>query len=429
MRISTNMLYDLGVSTINQQYADLLKLQQQLATGRRVLTPADDPIASARALEVAQSQSANAQYLLNGRSAQSALELQESVLTQVTSLIQDARVLAVNAGNPGLSDTDRASLATDLRGRYAQLLGLANSTDGNGQYLFSGYKGSTQPFAESAPGSVTYSGDQGQRLVQISASRQVAVSSSGAEVFQLIKNGNGTFVTAADAGNTGTGIVSPGTVVNAALWNAPGNSRDFAIRFDVTGGLTTYDIVDNASGDSLLTGLPAAGDGPYPRTYTSGAAIELKSQGGEPAFDQGVSFSVSGVPADGDSFTLKASSTGQDIFSTLGALIAALNTPVSGNPVGGTRLANDLNTALSNLDLALDNILRVRASVGAALKEVEAHRITGEDLGLQYSATLSELQDLDYAKAISDLALKQANLEAAQKSFLRVQGLSLFNYL
>ena len=266
MRISTSMIYDQGVNSINQQYGDLVKLQQQLSTGRRVLTPADDPIASARALQVAQSQSVNAQYMLNGQHAQSSLELEESVLTQVTGLLQDARVLAVNAGNPSLSDSDRTSLAVDLQGRYAQLLGLANTTDGNGLYLFSGYKGTTQPFSETGSGGVSYNGDQGQRRVQVSASRQIAVSSSGAEVFQLIKSGNGTFATAAAGINTGTGIVSQGVVLDAALWNAAGNNQDFTIRFDVTGGATTYDIVDNVTGNSLLTDAAAAAQQSTSRT-------------------------------------------------------------------------------------------------------------------------------------------------------------------
>jgi flagellar hook-associated protein 3 FlgL len=432
MRISTNMIYDLGVSTINQQYSDLLKLQQQMSTGRRILTPSDDPIASARALQVSQSQSVNEQYIKNGDFAGSTLALQESVLGQVNELLQDVRVIAVNAGNPSLSDADRKTLASDLQGRYDQLLGLANSTDGEGQYLFSGFKSSTLPFTETSSGAVAYNGDQGQRMMQISASRQVAVSSSGAEVFQLIKNGNGTFVSAAGATNTGTGIVSPGVVVDPTKWSNTANSQDFSIVFDVDStvvpSVTTYDIIDNDSGNSLLTGLaPAAA--PYPRTFTSGGSIQFVSQGAEPAFDFGASLTISGQPADGDTFTVQASSTDQDIFGTMKDLIAALQTPVNTTASGNTRLTNKLNTALSDIDLAQDNLLTVRATVGANMREVEATQETGEDLSLQYKETLSDLRDLDYAKAISDMALKQVNLEAAQQSFLRIQGLSLFNFL
>lgn len=431
MRVSTNMLYDRGVNTINQQYSDLLKLQQQMATGRRILTPSDDPIASARALNVSQAESVNEQYMKNGEYATSALQLQESVLTQFTALLQDVQTLAVNAGNAGLTVADLKSLATELRSRYDELLGLANAKDSEGLYLFSGYKGTVEPFTL-AVGGVVYNGDQGQRLMQVSASRQVAVSSSGAEVFQLIKDGNGTFVTAADSGNTGTGIVSPGTVVDPALWSATTNNKDFTIVFDrnetVTPAVTTYDIIDNVSGNSVLTGAaPAAA--PYPRTYTSGTAINLASQGAEPAFDYGVTLTITGEPKTGDEFTIQASQTDQDIFSTVSSLISALENPGLGTSSGNTELTNNINTALSDLSLAEDRLLTVRAKIGASMKEVESHRTTSEDLALQYAKTLSGLQDLDYAKAISDLAQKQANLEAAQQSFLKIQGLSLFNYL
>lgn len=403
MRISTSMMYDLGVGAVQQQYADLQKIQQQVATGRRILTPADDPIASARALEVLQSQSANEQFTTNANHATNALSMQETVLAQAGDLLQNIRVLAVNAGNGAMNNSNRVMLATELQGYYDQLLGLANSTDGNGQYLFSGYKGSTLPFTQGAAG-VSYNGDQGQRLVQISASRQAPVSSSGADVFQLIKNGNGTFVTAASGGNTGTGVVSAGTVLNATTWAA--SSRNFQVTFT---SATTYDVIDNGPPVStLVTGA----------SFTSGASISIA----------GAQFNIKGSPAAGDTFSIQASKTDQDIFKTVSDLITALKTPVSGSS-DSARLTNDINTALSNLDLGLDNFLTVRAAVGSTLKEVDTQRAANGDLANQYSETLRDLQELDYAKAISDMALKQASLDAAQKSFLKVQGLSLFNYI
>lgn len=432
MRISTNMLYDLGVGSVNQQYSDLLKLQQQLSTGRRILSPSDDPIGSARALDLTQAQSTNEQYMTNGEAATGALQLQESVLTQYTDLLQNVRTLAVSAGNPSLSTTDLRSISSELRARYQELLGLANAEDGNGQYLFSGYKGKVLPFTESAGGGVTYNGDQGQRLMQVSASRQVPISSSGAEVFQQIRNGNGTFETAAANANTGTGIVSPGSVINRTAWAAPANNQDFTIVFDrdvtLNPPVTTYDIIDNVSGNSVLTGAaPAAA--PYPRTFVSDAAIPLTSQGAEPAFDYGISLTITGEPATGDSFSIQTSRTNQDVFDTLKDMINALENPGLGTAAGNTALVNKLNTALSNIDQAQESLLMVRAKVGAALKEVESHRTTSEDVDLQLKSAISDIQDLDYTKAISDLAQKQTNLQAAQQSFLKIQGLSLFNFL
>ena len=434
IRFSTNTIFEQGVFNMQRSQSTLVELQDQIATGRRVRTPADDPVAAARSLEVEQSQAISEQYIRNGDSAQTALGLSENALISVTTLIQDVRTLAVNAGDGALSKKELESLAVELRARYQDLLGLANSTDGNGQYLFSGYQGATRPFAETAPGVVAYAGDQGARLVQISASRQIAVSDAGSDIFQAIRNGNGTFATAAAPTNTGTGMVSPGTVLNQAAWDAAGNPRDFTVVFHVDGTTvpptTTYDIVDNVNGISLTTGAaPAAG--PYLRTYSDGAAIDLSRQvppDTNPAsFDFGAQLIVEGEPADGDSFTVQAS-TNQDLFRTIHDLITTLET-AGGSAAANAALANGINTALSNLDNGLDNVLRVRSAIGTRLREVDDTQSSQADLVLQHQTTVSQLRDLDYAKAISDLTRQQLTYEAAMQSFVRVQELSLFNFL
>jgi len=248
IRVSTNMIYDQGVFNMQNRSSAMLKTQDQVANGRRMLTPADDPVAAARSLEVEQAKAITEQHSRNSDSAISALGMSDSTLASVTSLLQSAKTLTVNAGDGALTPTDLQSLGLELQARYQELLGLANSTDGNGTYLYSGYQGSTIPFSETAPGVVAYRGDQGQRLVQIAPSRQVAISDAGSDVFQLIKNGNGTFAAAAAGANTGTGIVSPGNVTDAAAWNNAANPQDFTVKFfvntTVNPNVTTYDIVD-----------------------------------------------------------------------------------------------------------------------------------------------------------------------------------------
>jgi flagellar hook-associated protein 3 FlgL len=349
-------------------------------------------------------------------------------------LLTHVKTLAVNAGDGALTTSDLDSLGTELRANFQELLGLANSTDGNGQYLFSGYQGSTQPFSETNPGVVAYKGDQGQRLIQISASRQVPISDAGSDVFQLIKNGNGSFATAANAANTGTGIVSPGTVVDQTAWNAAANPKSFTIKFfvdsTVNPPVTTYDIVDNTTGNSLETGAPS-GAGPYLRTYTDGGTISLKTQAppdtNATPFDYGAEVSIKGTPATGDSFTIQPS-TSVDIFTTLNNLITAVDA-AERTPLGSTQLSNALNIAHSNLSNAIDNILTVQAKVGTRLKEVQDAQSASSDLNLQFQQTVSTLTDLDYNKAISDLIFQQTALQAAQQSFVKVSGLSLFNFL
>ena len=401
MRISTNTIYDMGVAGMQQATSDMVKTQQQIAAGRRILTPSDDPVASARVLEVTQSQTLNLQYDTNIRSATSSLSMEDSILGSVSELIIGVRTEALTAGDSTLTDQARAGIAAGLRGSYQELLGLANSNDGNGQYLFSGYNGATRPFADASLGNVVYSGDQGQRLNQISPSRQLAVSDSGTDIFQRIKNGNGTIVSAAAAGNGGTGIIDLATVTNMADANL---RQPVSIVFN--NPPTTFNVTGAGTGN------------PVNVAYSSGSAISYN----------GWSMSIKGAPQAGDTFTVQPSSN-VDIFKTLGDLITQLEKPIQGGTATTTQLGNSISTAIQNFDQSLTNVLTVRASVGTRMNEVDAVKITGADLQLQYQQTLSGLQDLDYTKAITDLTRQKATLEAAQQSFAKVQGLSLFNYI
>jgi flagellar hook-associated protein 3 FlgL len=431
MRISTSMMYDSGMRNIQRHQGELAELQAKVAAGRRVLKPSDDPISAAGATVVRQAKGVNAQYQTNAVNAQSALAQEEDALSQATRVLQDVKTLTVQAGNAGLSNSDRATIATSLKGLYAELLGVANRTDSNGQYLFSGLQGGTQPFNESAPGVVAYAGDEGTRLMQVGPQRRIAVGDNGAEIFQRIREGNGTFVATVAAGNTGSAVAGVGSVTNPQAWANPANSGDYTIRFDVSAaGATTYDIVDNAIAppQSMLTGAAAAAAGPYGRVYQPGTAISLKSQGAEPAFDAGVQLTVSGSPADGDAIQLRQSGT-QDIFASLNDLIKTLEAGTSTAPSSKATYQNGLNEALNNVDRGLDQVLTARSSIGSRLQELESLETTTEDMAVHYDEELSRLQDLDYAQALTDLQRRQFNLEAAQKSFMLVNSLTLFDLL
>ncbi len=431
IRISTSTLFDQGIASINDRQRTMLEVQQQVSTGRRVVTPSDDPIAAGRILDLSQAQALNQQFVENAASATASLATAEQSLQGVIRALQDVRTTIVNAGNATLGDSGRAILARELRGSYQELLSFANATDGQGNYLFSGYRGQTQPFSEASPGDVQYAGDQGQRLLQVSASRYVPVSDAGSEVFQRIRTGNGDFAATAGTANTGTGTIGIGAVSDPATWNATGNPSNFTIRFDVdtatNPATTTYDLVDNVSGNSLLTGAAASATGPYLRTFTPGAAIDLRRQGAEPAFDYGATVTIQGNPGDADTFLLRQSPT-QSVFSTVNNLVNALSTTIS-TASQSARLTNDLGVALANIDQAIDRALEVQTAVGARMKEVDATAATHADLAVQFEETVSALRDVDYARALSDLTLQRTLLEAAQKSFVQVQNLNLFDLI
>lgn len=566
MRVATSMIFDAGVSTMNKQMASLLHLQQQVSTGRRILTPADDPVGAARALEVTQSKNILEQYATNQQNATSALGLAEVQLNSINDLFGRIKELTVQAGNAALAASDRRSIAFELRARYDELLGIANAADGQGQYLFSGYMGSTKPFGgtvdqiNAAPGNeIIYDGDDGQRTLQVSATRMLEVSDSGNDVFRRIQNGNGYFTTNYASANAGTGIIDGGSVTDPAKWDAATNSKNLEVRFwnDAVGqangsvALTTpsltittgtndeftlaidggaavtvtvgnnggaayatpqdlanavqtamntalgatppaagsatvsvnaanqlvvisstsgstsgvtlaavtgntgyadmfgtptyvsghagndvttyYDLVDVSTGFSLFTGTASTNGsgGSYTHVFESGQPISfsgLNAAYNPPSNDFGASVTISGEPASGDAFAIQAS-TSQSIFKTLANLINALETGNTGQPADAAKYSNEIGFALTNFSQANDNILRVRAMIGSRMAELESLGSVNEDLNLQYQQTLSNLQDLDYAKAISDLTRKQTDLQAAQQSFSRISQLTLFDYI
>lgn len=403
LRISTSAIFSVGTTKLNTLQAQMAKTQMQLSSNRRVLTAADDPIASARALEITQSQSMNSQFTTNRSNARSSLSLVEHSLDDATDLVQEVQELAVQAGNGTLSDSERGMLATELEGKLVDLLGVANTADGTGAYLFSGYQTNTKPFVQTPTGA-TYQGDQGQRMLKVGSTRNMAISETGNNVFENIPTGNGTFQVSAGSGNLGNAVSSATAVTNSSQLTG----HNYTMKFQVTGtpAVTTYTVTDATTNTAVSTG-----------PYTSGQQID---------FD-GMSIRMDGAPADGDTMDVQPSAK-QSLFTTVTNLIGALRVP-TGTAAGKALMSSGVAAAGDNLSQALDSILAVRASVGSRLKELDALDSSGEDLNIQYQSTLSDLQDLDMAKAISLFTQQQQTLQAAQMSFKTMSGLSLFNYI
>jgi len=405
MRVSTSQIYDVGARNIIKNQSDLYKTQNQLSTGRRILTAEDDPVAASQVLLDTQAREVNSLYADNQSNASAQLALEESRLSSVVDAIQFIKEKVIAGSNASLSDTQREYFAVDLQGQLDALLGIANSADASGHYLFSGFQGATQPFQLLTSGSVQYVGDEGQRLLQVGASRQIAVSDSGREIFLNNGSGNGTFVTSGAPGNTGTGIIDNGTVLNPSV-ALPTPPSYYQVSF--TSG-TQYDITIEPAGTSVVSGA----------TYATGAAITGIT---------GVSFAIQGAPAAGDTFTV-AASTNRSVFETVQDLITAFRTDIAGDPVAAASVRNTINSNLENLDRALENVSRVQASIGSRRKELEGLSDLSSNLDLQYQEKISDLQDLDYTEAISRFKKQQTQLEAAQNSFVQISGLSLFNYI
>ena len=188
MRISTQSFYDQSRTAMGAQQSNLLRVQQQLGAGTKILAPSDDPLGATRALAVSQSIALNAQYSASRAQATHNLILEDGALQSVTSVLQSIKTGVIEAGNGTMSDVDRATIATTLQSSLDQLQGLANTDDGNGQFLFAGFKSGTAPFVLQA-GNINYMGDQGQRLLQVDVTRQMAGTDDGRTIFQTLQGG------------------------------------------------------------------------------------------------------------------------------------------------------------------------------------------------------------------------------------------------
>ena len=193
MRISSSQIFNRGLNAILDQQSAVSKSQLQVATGKRILTPADDPGGAKKILDLNETLELTRQYQSNAATATSRLASEDSVLDRVTNVLQRARELAIQGNNSTLTGTDRQAIAAELEERLGELLGLANTRDANDEYLFAGFSTRTRPFATDGAGNFIYNGDQGQRELQVGPSYRVADGDSGADVFQTILNGNGTF--------------------------------------------------------------------------------------------------------------------------------------------------------------------------------------------------------------------------------------------
>lgn len=409
MRVASSTLYQQGLASMNNQQGSLLHIQQQLGTGRSILTPSDDPVGATRALGVTQAQAVNGQYATSRKQAIIALSAEEDALQQVTTVTQNIQTQLVQAGNGTMSDSDRNSLATALEGLYNQLLGLANSDDGNGQYLFGGTRSGSAPFTQSS-GGADYIGDTGQQLLQVDVARQMPSGNNGREVFMSV-TGSAGYVVKGNSANTGS--ASFGTVSTTDPSNALyGHSLQVTFQANASGQME-YSITDLSA--STTPAPVVAG----PLTYKSPAQIEVG----------GVAFSASGEPKSGDTLTMQpASQASTDMFANLQTVIDTLRKPNT-TSTDQANLNNVLATATRQFSNSLDNVLTVRASVGSRMQELDALDDVGSNRDLTYSQTLSGIQDLDYAAAITEYYQRQTALQGAQQSFMQIQGMNLFKYL
>ena len=376
--------------------AAMSKTQEQLSTGNRIQTAADDPTGMAQVNQLNMQLSASQQYVTNGNLASANLNLETQALGDATNLLQSARDLAVEANNASLTASQRQDIATQLSQQLQQLVAIGNRTDSNGNFLFSGNASSTQPFSQNG-NSVSYAGADQVNQIQISENQRISAGDTGSSIFMNLPAGNGTFTTATGSANTGTASIGPGTVTNPSQWVPD-----------------TYTITFTDSTDYTVTNSSGA-------TVTSGAYDP--AAGGTVSFN-GIQVAISGSPGSNDTFTV-APAGKSSAFATLSGLITTLNSTTQGSGQTTTQI----NQAIEQIDGALNNLGNVSASVGGRVNAVTASQTSAQTRQTELKSAVSDISSTDYAAATTQLSGEEIALQAAEESYASLAKLSLFNYV
>ena len=517
MRLSTNQVFNSHVSSYNKGYAELAKTHQQITTGVRIQTPADDPVGSARLLQLEQQSNLLGQYKANMVDATNSLTQEESILKSMINVAQRARDLAAHAGNGSYGDQQREAIAAELKQIENELFGLMNSKNASGEYWFSGSQSGIQPYIRNADGSYSYQGDHSQQFLQVATGTQISISDNGFDAFESAKNVSRTSTNYTGAPGDQRLHLSQGTVANQRDFDndfragAPYTldiiaNADGSLGYTVSSG-TPASVVDSGSYDPTLenpkinfrgvefTLDPMLKDGESASDYATllagqtfeigmapdrfaavggsgaahitgsrvddaaqyaqafpaggltleydGANFVAKAPNGAPypagvnynpatgeieIPDVGVTFTLSGTPAAGDSFKISADSQEtQSILNTVAQLRQALEQPADGIEGGNLRIREAIAGALGNIDSGMKQIESTQAHIGARINSIETLTLENESLEVHNASTQSMIRDTDIAEATSRLVLQQTKLEAAQAAFMRVSQLSLFD--
>ncbi|HCJ29550.1 MAG TPA: flagellar hook-associated protein 3 [Pseudomonas sp.] len=421
MRISTLQAFNNGVAGIQRNYSNATRTQEQISTGNRILTPADDPVASVRLLQLEQQQNVLSQYNSNLTAAKNSLTQEEVTLNSVNTVLQRVRELAVQAGNGALDPQDRKAIAAELGEREDELLSLMNTRNARGEYLFSGFQGKTPPFVLEG-GKYVYKGDEGQRELQIASSLSIPISDNGKSVFESVTNAGrlDRNVVYSPDGST-LGVSAPLVTDEVAFAADPPFPADgIEIEFAPDGSYSIYQLPRSVDEDGNFEDMALPG--------YSNLSMDDDADSSDPLVFRGVTLQLDGKALGDERIQVKAPAeprTKQGLLGTIASLRQSLESPNSGN----TGVRDAVALALTNLDHGMVSVDAARGNIGARLNVIETTLTDNEDVTLVNKGVQAELRELDYAEALSRLSMQTVILEAAQQSYVKISGLSLFNVM
>jgi len=411
MRVSTAQFYQQSSLQMSNKSSDVNEQMAYLSSGKRVLTAKDDAVQFGTLAGYKNDLANIEKYQRNITQAESHNSLQEVVFSDAELILDKVKQDMLLANNGRMSSEDLQSLATQTRNSLDQLIDLANSQNANGDYIFSGYQTEQQPFSQQVDGSVSYNGDSGVNELQISKNIKIPINQAGDASFLKVDNAIGDFTAtypSAPTANTSGVAVESANIMDRNAYNTSAGPYTFA-----TDPINNNLTVTN-SDSPAVTVFPVSPTAPTP--YVAGQII---------TFD-GIDVTLSGNPLPGESFTINE----QEEVSIFEAINDAITWMEKGSVITDTEQHQvDYNTTLDQLNSAMTHITSRRVDSGIRLQVLERQKDRHLDSELSLATGKSNIEDLDFAKAIAEFEQSKVALQASQQAFSKIQNLSLFNYL
>ena len=406
MRLSSNQIFNQGVDSILDTQERLIKAQDRIAKQTRILTPSDDPAATAQVMRLNEKIELTEQYETNATILTNHLNREEVAINSIKDAMERARVLTIQAGSGSLSDADRLGITQEINNIRDEVFDAMNTRNSNGDYIFAGFQSKSQPFVyNAATDAYDYKGDEGELKLQISSSVQLSAGDNGKKLFEDVDSRLKTVNWVASSGTAQITTESQGAFDffhNANYDPVTAANNDYSV---VMNAGNTYSILNN--GAPMVP--PVAG------TFDPVEGVNF----------QGMNIKAIGatLPAQVD-FTLSAPGK-KNILTTLNDLSQAIAIPGGFSPA----MNESLSDAMVQISNAAAQVAVVQSSLGGRLNVAESIMESNIEISHANQKTRSDLAEIDYSTAVTDLMREESALEAAHATFGRVSSLSLFDFI
>ncbi|MDA0146962.1 flagellar hook-associated protein FlgL [Vibrio sp. LaRot3] len=394
-RISSFHNYQAVQNDLRRQEGQVHHNQAQLASGKKLVQPSDDPLATHYIQNIGQQSEQLQQYIDSIVLTRNRLEHHEVIVSNAESYTDEAKRTVMEMINGSLSPEDRIAKQRELQELFDNMITLANTQDESGNYIFSGTKPKVQPFFKDKAGNVTYSGDDYQRKMRISNSQEMPINDPGNKMFTVMDNPFGDY-------NPQYSLQEGSELLLERATNL--DEKDNAIYkvtfVDMPNGSYGYQLEQNG------TAVQAAQYDPNTGIKFGDLSIQIKGQ----------------ITA-GDSIELEPQKT----FSLFDTYKRAIE--LSEGSVSDASNTGELHQVVQEFHAGFIHLNKARSDVGARLNTLDIQEEQHEDFKMTLAKSKSNFEDLDYAAAVIEFSENTRALQASQQAFGKTKDLTLFNYI